>query len=718
MSNANVTLTDVLDRGILAVPGVADSVAAAALATPSDVDQVVKSAFSKVDIVAVDPGLGEAILQALDPAGRASAVISAKYAELGGAGGILGPTSGAVTVCADGFGYYRHFRSGSIFWHPAAGAHEVHGPIRAKWAALSWERGFLGYPTSDQQPGADTDQRGDFNTFQGGAIHWYPPGIRGILSGVEVAVNDVTAAAIGIATVGSASATPVAAPVSAVAAAVPISSAIAAAALPSTRFVTVDGPGIEAAQFLGKLDQIGVGAGIHLPGEAPMELGSSAGAFEVHGEIGVHYRALGGSGSVLGYPTTDETGTPDGIGRYNHFQAGSIYWTPGTGAHEVHGLIRSFWAAAGWERNAALGYPVSDELIPDRRIGHRFPERRKKALGLPPDVLKLPIDAVASGFPRSVVNTPAVTAAPVSPVARFSRSVAAATEIQAAEGLRPDAASIAAASASAGAAAPISAAQRAGVFSGVDAGTVVHIDPNIGAGIAPLDDPASEPGPVPSENRFGDFENGVVFWVRGATAARQLQPWATSADGNAMKRSPAEVLVAFESILVPALGGLDGFAYAGSAFVGTTGYSADGASVHNRAHRFIATLNTTSSGSGGLFGGLFGGLTLPIQVELDVEIAFDPQRREVVAYLTGWSGGDAGGPSLVRQLHPRLDTLLYRRVELIDIPDTEDGNPIALLSAKTMPDGTVALFVEPRDLLVAPGVLTGIHDGITSVINR
>jgi hypothetical protein len=63
---------------------------------------------------------------------------------------------------------------------------------------------------------------------------------------------------------------------------------------------------------------------------------------------------------VLGYPVTDETMTPDGIGRYNHFQNGSIYWTPLTGAHEVHGLIRGRWASLGWERSA-LGYPVSDE---------------------------------------------------------------------------------------------------------------------------------------------------------------------------------------------------------------------------------------------------------------------------------------------------------------------------------------------------------------------
>jgi uncharacterized protein with LGFP repeats len=65
----------------------------------------------------------------------------------------------------------------------------------------------------------------------------------------------------------------------------------------------------------------------------------------------------------MGYPVTDETGTPDGIGRYNHFTGGagaSIYWTPATGAWSVHGGIRGRWAAQGWERGP-LGYPVSDE---------------------------------------------------------------------------------------------------------------------------------------------------------------------------------------------------------------------------------------------------------------------------------------------------------------------------------------------------------------------
>lgn len=85
------------------------------------------------------------------------------------------------------------------------------------------------------------------------------------------------------------------------------------------------------------------------------------GAFEVHGAIRNLWASLGWERSLLGYPLTDETGAPDGVGRYNHFQGGSVYWTPQIGAHEVHGAIRDRWAALGWERSF-FGYPVSDEF--------------------------------------------------------------------------------------------------------------------------------------------------------------------------------------------------------------------------------------------------------------------------------------------------------------------------------------------------------------------
>ncbi|MET0693863.1 MAG: hypothetical protein ABWY56_08025, partial [Propionibacteriaceae bacterium] len=84
------------------------------------------------------------------------------------------------------------------------------------------------------------------------------------------------------------------------------------------------------------------------------------GAHEVHGDIRAKYDALGGAGGRLGLPVTDESGTPDGYGRYNHFQGGSIYWTDHTGAFLVFGGVRDAWAAQGWERGP-LGYPVADQ---------------------------------------------------------------------------------------------------------------------------------------------------------------------------------------------------------------------------------------------------------------------------------------------------------------------------------------------------------------------
>jgi len=92
------------------------------------------------------------------------------------------------------------------------------------------------------------------------------------------------------------------------------------------------------------------------------------GAWSIHGAIRDKWRSMGWERSPLGYPVTDETGTPDGIGRFNHFSStgnstvadGSIYFTGGTGAVAIRGAIRSFWAQWGWE-NGPCGYPTEDE---------------------------------------------------------------------------------------------------------------------------------------------------------------------------------------------------------------------------------------------------------------------------------------------------------------------------------------------------------------------
>jgi LGFP repeat len=53
------------------------------------------------------------------------------------------------------------------------------------------------------------------------------------------------------------------------------------------------------------------------------------GTFWVHGDIGNHYRELGGPESWLGWPTSDEE--PFDGGRVSNFQNGAIYWWQDTG---------------------------------------------------------------------------------------------------------------------------------------------------------------------------------------------------------------------------------------------------------------------------------------------------------------------------------------------------------------------------------------------------
>jgi hypothetical protein len=98
-------------------------------------------------------------------------------------------------------------------------------------------------------------------------------------------------------------------------------------------------------------------------GERDIYYSDAAGAVEIYGEIKRKYDHLGGPAGLLGLPHTDELGTPDGQGRFNHFAGGSIYWTKRTGPMSVRGSIRDLWASLGWERSG-LGYPVQDS--------HRF----------------------------------------------------------------------------------------------------------------------------------------------------------------------------------------------------------------------------------------------------------------------------------------------------------------------------------------------------------
>src|SRR5262249_44159300 len=86
-----------------------------------------------------------------------------------------------------------------------------------------------------------------------------------------------------------------------------------------------------------------------------------SGAHEIYGSIRGKWAQLGWEAGVLGFPTTGEIDTPDGVGRYNHFsKGGSIYYSPGSGTWEAHGAIHGLWAQLNWE-NGPCGYPATDE---------------------------------------------------------------------------------------------------------------------------------------------------------------------------------------------------------------------------------------------------------------------------------------------------------------------------------------------------------------------
>ncbi len=102
-------------------------------------------------------------------------------------------------------------------------------------------------------------------------------------------------------------------------------------------------------------------------------LSPRSGAHAVWGGIYDKWMALGGPRGPLGYPTTDETGTPnpnDTGQRFNLFERGSIYWRNNFAAYAVQGEIDKQWDAGGREKGA-LGFPLSDEL-PSPELNIRF----------------------------------------------------------------------------------------------------------------------------------------------------------------------------------------------------------------------------------------------------------------------------------------------------------------------------------------------------------
>ncbi|MCM3886954.1 GH25 family lysozyme [Frankia sp. R82] len=86
----------------------------------------------------------------------------------------------------------------------------------------------------------------------------------------------------------------------------------------------------------------------------------ATGVHALYGPISSRYLGLGGSNSFLRRPISDIEPTTVPGGQQARFQGGWIYWSAATGAHEVHGKILSTYLGLGGS-GSPLGLPTSDE---------------------------------------------------------------------------------------------------------------------------------------------------------------------------------------------------------------------------------------------------------------------------------------------------------------------------------------------------------------------
>lgn len=86
--------------------------------------------------------------------------------------------------------------------------------------------------------------------------------------------------------------------------------------------------------------------------------GGGSTGYSVTGATAVKWKSMGGAGGVLGDPI-DKKNCTSGVGCYQVFKGGSIYYTEQAGAVYVRGAVRDKWSSMG-ARGGPLGYPTSD----------------------------------------------------------------------------------------------------------------------------------------------------------------------------------------------------------------------------------------------------------------------------------------------------------------------------------------------------------------------
>ncbi|MFI5783971.1 LGFP repeat-containing protein [Nocardia sp. NPDC051570] len=205
-----------------------------------------------------------------------------------------------------------------VYW-PAP--YEVCGAIRDKYNSLGGPRSFLLLPKSNEL--TNPDRVGKRTEFQNGPIYWSPQG------GAHPVVNHFFAAWARQGWEGG-----------------------------HIGYPTTDE--IVNPDKIGRRQHF-TGSTIYWNARNPIH------AYAIGGRIFGKWGETGWEQGFLGYPTSDETGTPDGVGRFNQFERGMMYWTFPTDAHPVAGGILAYWAFIGYEKSP-WGYPVSDQYDDEKGL--------------------------------------------------------------------------------------------------------------------------------------------------------------------------------------------------------------------------------------------------------------------------------------------------------------------------------------------------------------
>ncbi|HSO89683.1 MAG TPA: M43 family zinc metalloprotease [Arthrobacter sp.] len=235
------------------------------------------------------------------------------WGKLGSEKSALGYPVAHETCGLTGGGCAQAFQKGAIHYAPGIGAYATWGPIRTTWAALSFERGKLGYPTSNVNCGLPGS--GCYQLFQGGTVHSSPGSGTYATWG---AIRDTWGAQgfergkLGYPT--------------------------------GNEICGLTGGGCSQAFQNGAI-HYSPGLGAHATG----------------GPTLATWRGLASEKGKLGYPASGEVCGLPGGGCYQQFQGGTIHSAPGVGAFATWGAIRGTWGALGFERGK-LGYPVSNEI--------------------------------------------------------------------------------------------------------------------------------------------------------------------------------------------------------------------------------------------------------------------------------------------------------------------------------------------------------------------